>query len=79
MSMNDSVLVKINIKLNDCIRPYSDLSHDKFSVFETELPFCYIHIDFNTIDINDVKKHIKEIISKLKDFLLMGLREKWEE
>ncbi len=70
---------RIYIKLNDNIKPYSELSHDMFSVVGTELSFCYMYINLNTLGGDDKKMHIKTIISKIKDFLLMELREKWDE
>lgn len=70
---------RIFIKLNDNIKPYSELSHDMFSVVGTELPFCYMYINFNVLGVDDKIMHIKTIISRIKDFLLMELREKWDE
>lgn len=70
---------RIFIKLNDNIKPYSELSHDMFSVVGTELPFCYMYINFNALGVDDKIMHIKTIISRIKDFLLMELREKWDE
>ena len=70
---------RIYIKLNDNIKPYSELSHDMFSVVGTELSFCYMYINLNTLGGDNKKMHIKTIISKIKDFLLMELREKWDE
>ena len=70
---------RIYIKLNDNIKPYSELSHDMFSVVGTELPFCYMYINLNALGADDKIMHIKTIISRIKDFLLMELREKWDE
>ena len=69
----------MDIKLYDNIKPYSELSHDMFSVVGTELPFCYMYINFNVLGVDDKIMHIKTIISRIKDFLLMELREKWDE
>lgn len=68
---------KINILLNDSIQPYSELSHDMFSVIGEKLPFCYMYIDLEKMGENDKKKCIKKIVSKLKDFLTDNLRKVW--
>lgn len=70
---------KINIKLHNIIKPYSDLSHDMFSIIGKEISFCYIYVNTKTIDKEDIHNHKKEIISKLKDFLINGLRDKWNK
>lgn len=69
---------KINVRLNNEIRPYSELSHDMFSVKGEKLPYCYMYVNLEQFDKKDRPNTIKTIVSHVKDFLINALRETWE-
>lgn len=68
---------KIHVRLNDEIRPYSELNHDMFSVIGEKLPYCYMYINLKQFEEQDKNKAINTIINYLKDFLINALRESW--
>lgn len=68
---------KIHVRLNNEIRPYSELNHDMFSVIGEKLPYCYVYVNLGQFEEKDKNNAIKTIINHLKDFLINALRDSW--
>jgi hypothetical protein len=56
----------INIKLNDDIKPYSELNYEGISAKSSEVKFCYMYVS--------KKLDKKEVIQELKEYLRKELQ-----
>lgn len=68
---------KIHVRLNNEIRPYSELNHDMFSVIGEKMPYCYMYVNLDQFEEKDRHNAIIAIINHLKDFLINALRDSW--
>lgn len=69
---------KIMVLLNGKSYPYSELTHDMFSVIGSSLDFCYMYINLDIFGGGDNSEHIYRINEALKDFLADGIRHSWD-
>lgn len=68
---------KIQVKLNGKTYPYSQLNHDMFSVIGTKYSFCYYYVNLAALGGENTDVHVKWIIDKLKEYISLCLKEKW--